>query len=149
MKKDETGLKSLPAVKEKKTGAQLILEEREHQIQDLHFSNEHDDQLNKGQLLFLAQYCLFSNNDNVPKEGWSTDYLKQIHLKTRIEQLTIAGAVIAAEIDRRLRIQVGLTPEEEKELTMLTEMRTNPDVFITQEEFEHWHELRKKKYGEY
>ena len=143
MKKEDT------SIKEKKTGAQLISEERDHQIKDLHFSNEHDDQLNKGQLLFLAQYCLFSNNDNVPKEGWSTDYLKQIHLKTRIEQLTIAGAVIAAEIDRRLRIQVGLSKEEETELEKLTEMRTDPERWMTQEEFERWHELRKKKYGEY
>ena len=49
----------------------------------------------------LAHYILFSNNKNLPKNVWSIDYIKQIHLKPLNQQFAIAGALIAAEIDLR------------------------------------------------
>lgn len=134
---------------ELKSGIELIADERNVQIEKLHFTPEKDDNLNKGQLLNLAMYCILSNNDYLPKDTWSIDYLKSLHKKPRIEQLTIAGALIAAEIDRRLRLRVGLSDEEEKDLIRLTEMRTDPNKNMTQDEFEYWHKLRMKKYGEY
>lgn len=130
-------------------GLDLVIEECRHVIEDLKFTAEHDDKLTGSQLLYLAQYCIFSNNDYLPKDTWSIDYIKQLHMKSRIDQLTIAAGLIISEINRRLRIKIGLNESEECELVKLTAERLNPDKWMTQEEFERWHELRKKKYGEY
>lgn len=99
-----------------KTGIELIAEERKHQIDDLGFTPEKDQKLDKGELLMLAQYCVLSNEDHKPTKIWSKDYLAGLHLKTRIEQLTIAGAVIAAEIDRRLQCLKDHRSEENEEI---------------------------------
>jgi hypothetical protein len=86
------------------TGLEWIALKRKEQIEKHNFTSEHDDKHNKGQLLMLAHYCILSNNDNMPKdETWRKDYLSSFFLLPRIEQLAIAGALIAAEIDRRQR----------------------------------------------
>ena len=86
-----------------KTGVELIAEERQKQINVHGFTPEHDDKFTGGQLKFLAQYLLFGNDCFLPKDTWSIDYIKSLHFLPFIEQLTIAGALIAAEIDRRIR----------------------------------------------
>jgi len=89
-----------------KTGIDLVIKERKHQIEDLNHTSEKDDKLVNSQLLYLAQYCIFSNNEYLPKDNtWHKDYISQLHNKTRIEQLTISAALIIAEIDRRLRLE--------------------------------------------
>ena len=87
------------------TGIELITKERQEQIQKHGFDETNDDKLVNSQLLYLAQYILFSNDCNLPKDTWSKDYIYQLHLKPRIEQLAIAAALIAADIDRRMRLE--------------------------------------------
>jgi len=83
---------------------EAVIEERRHQIEDLGHTMEKDDLLVNGELLTFVSYFVMSNEDNFPKNGWNKDYLKQVHLKPRIEQLQIANAVLTAEIDRRKRL---------------------------------------------
>jgi hypothetical protein len=82
------------------TGIEHITKKRVEQFA-LDFDAEHDAKFTKGQLLMLANYLIFSNDNNMPKDSWSVDYLKQILRLPRLDQLAIAGALIAAEIDRR------------------------------------------------
>ena len=96
------------------TGIELIALEREAQIKSLGFSVENDAKRPFGELLQLAIYCIFSNNDNLPKHGFSGDYIKQLHYKSRIEQLAIAGALIAAEMDVRI-LEIENKEKESKE----------------------------------
>ncbi len=84
-------------VKDMKTGAQLITEERERQLQ-LGFDASHDDTHKNEALLHAARYCI--NGEGWP---WTGAGAYGIFKKTRIRQLTIAGGLIAAEIDRLQR----------------------------------------------
>jgi hypothetical protein len=82
------------------TGIEMITEKRMEHFK-LGFNAEHDSKFQDGQLIILAHYIMLSNNEHLPKEGWSLDYVKQIFLLPRLEQLAIVGSLIAAEIDRR------------------------------------------------
>jgi hypothetical protein len=87
------------------TGIELITQERHEQIEKHGFTAEHDDLLPRGQLLRFASYLISSDNSYMPK-SWDVDYIKSMHLKPRIQQLQIAGAFIAAEIDRLQRLPI-------------------------------------------
>lgn len=91
---------------------ELITEERKRQIETKGYTLEHDSAYKDGELAFLACYyampCLIVRGDRynryviLPDDfrqetGWSISP-RQEH--TRLRQLTIAGALIAAEIDR-------------------------------------------------
>lgn len=91
-----------------KTGIELIAEERKEQIEK-HGFNVHDDSevYSDGELALAAQYALTMDRELYPTawEFWWHD--KMVEKKKRlsdqefrIEQLKIAGALIAAEIDR-------------------------------------------------
>jgi hypothetical protein len=86
-----------------KNALELIAEERKHQMEKLGFTLEYDlENRSDGSLLQLAYYMIFSNDKNMPeKKGWSQDYIRKFLLLPRIKQLTIAAALIAAEIDLR------------------------------------------------
>lgn len=98
-----------------KNAISLVQEERLNHSK-LGFTEEHDDKLTDGQLMYLAQYCIFSNDEYLPKKGWDMDYLRQLHLKSKEEQLVIGASILCAEIDRRLRILRNALKElQEKE----------------------------------
>ena len=74
------------------TGAQLIYAERERQIRIFGYNSEHDDAHSDGQLTMLAEKYMFGS-----KAGLNTT------VDGRIYELSKAGALIAAEIDRLQR----------------------------------------------
>lgn len=89
-----------------KTGIELIVQERKEQIEKHNRTVEHDVHSNdQGQLRFAADFIIsyikFSPNpDNFKPEGWDIDYWSKLCKKSYRERLIIAGALIAAEIDR-------------------------------------------------
>ncbi|GAB3701545.1 hypothetical protein GCM10027592_29800 [Spirosoma flavus] len=85
-----------------KTGVELIAEERDEQINKHGWSAERDDANDKGQLTEAAIFALTGDGDYWP-ETWSYEFADKINAKTHLESLIVAGAFIAAEIDRLLR----------------------------------------------
>lgn len=85
-------------------GIELIAKERQEQIEKHQFTIEHDSKFKDGELIVFANYLLLSNEDKIPKE-FNQDMVRQIHCKPYIQQLSIAGALIAAEIDRILNLK--------------------------------------------
>lgn len=95
-----------------KTGAELIAQERAEQIQKHGFTPERDRAYTDQELLqaavslLLLDETLFLYNGGSEDaadcwpENWNFDLFCKIESKDRIEQLQIAGALIAAEIDR-------------------------------------------------
>jgi hypothetical protein len=87
------------------TGIELIAKERQEQIEKHGHTLENDDKLVNGELLKFARYLISSDGEYFPPiNRWHKDFVYQMFLKPRIEQLQIAGAFIAAEIDRLQRI---------------------------------------------
>ena len=82
-----------------KTGAELIASERTRQISEEEFTWNHDDQYVEQQLV-KAAICYAKPDDS----GWPWD-MEWWKPTTTIRNLTKAGALIAAEIDRLQRIQ--------------------------------------------
>jgi hypothetical protein len=83
-----------------KTGIELIAIERQEQIEKHGFDKNHDEEMSNGELKDAAIYLLTGELKYFP--NWD----ERFHLKFRskfsneIETLKIAGALIAAEIDR-------------------------------------------------
>lgn len=92
-----------------KTGAELITEERQRQIEVENWTSEHDDKHTGNQLEAAAEsYLVFGNlfryQTEPPKVWpWNPSWWKPSNNKIR--NLVKAGALIAAEIDRLQRIQ--------------------------------------------
>jgi len=92
-----------------KTGIELITKERDEQISKHGRTIRKDVEINKkAQLSFAAailtcptpeQYADSSNNYACPT-GWDINVWNKMRLKSYKERLIIAGALIAAEIDR-------------------------------------------------
>ena len=92
-----------------KTGIELIAEERIEQIEkhrctiDYDISNNDQDQLALAAAILMEfkdnEYCLLIAKDVCP-DGWSLKVWDHMWNKPYIERLIIAGALIAAEIDR-------------------------------------------------
>jgi len=100
-----------------KTGAELIAEERKRQIEVEDWTPEHMEMMNGQMAVAGACYALgtaeiISNEDNAWKEQygisatgfwpWDDEWYKPTP-QDPIRQLTKAGALIAAEIDRLQR----------------------------------------------
>lgn len=86
------------------TGIEHIAKERQEQIEKHGRTVEQDVELNDEQQLKDASMILLLQSeewdeDEIPK-GWDYKIWKHIIGKSEIERLTIAGAFIAAEIDR-------------------------------------------------
>lgn len=97
-------------VPEPATGAELIAAERQRQVRAEGWSASHDDSHNHGELAISAAcYAAHGTDAEVSMHGedampWgSCDDKRRKH--DRVRQLTIAGALIAAEIDRLLRLK--------------------------------------------
>lgn len=92
-----------------KTGIESIAQERAEQIEKHGFTVQSDriDNIG-GELVLLIKYLLLDNNDaekdNLREyfEGcsYNMSYIDKFDTKTKLERLVIAGALIAAEIDR-------------------------------------------------
>jgi len=95
------------------TGIELIAQERERQITYSGYTAEHDDKHDKGELASAACYFAWpielgiSHRQIVASDlypwNWSEGHADREY-KPRIRQLAIAGALIAAEIDRLQRL---------------------------------------------
>lgn len=91
-----------------KTGIELIAEERQRQIEVEKFSPEHDDRWGKGQLA-MAAICYAEPGNHYPEVKpfgfpWDVEWWKP-DPKNPIRDLIKAGALIAAEIDRLIRVE--------------------------------------------
>lgn len=87
-----------------KTGIELIAEERQEQIKKHKWSLFHDTKHNNNELIYAAAYALEPNKFNGSRFDWISFQLK-IDSKAEIERLKVAGALIAAEIDRLQNIE--------------------------------------------
>ena len=87
------------------TGIELIAKERQEQIEKHGRTVALDDEMNQGgQLPWAAAHLLakdFSEQlEDCCPDGWDEEIWDKMVGKTRIERLSIAGALCAAEIDR-------------------------------------------------
>lgn len=83
-----------------KTGIQLITEERYEQISKHGYTNDHDKRVNEdGELITAAIAIIGATDRDFPPE-WNYTQVKYMCAKSYKERLSIAGALIAAEIDR-------------------------------------------------
>ena len=83
-----------------KSGSELIKEERLRQITKEGWSAEHDKEHDVMEFVKAAQAYLMINEDNIIRAGvwpWTGGFFKP---KDAIRDLTRAGALIAAAIDR-------------------------------------------------
>lgn len=110
-----------------KTGIERIAAERQRQISAEGWSAAHDDAHDSGEMA-VAALCYLANvvddiypdllASSAPLHGpgsmpdvwpWSSGWWKP---KTPVQDLVRAGALIAAEIDRRLRAGESIEPQE-------------------------------------
>ena len=92
----------------KKSGAQLIAEERKEQIKKHGFDVTNDEDYSNMELIQAALFCIDAGTPvghglKTYKEWpqyWGTRFENKILNKDRVNQLRVAGAFIAAEIDR-------------------------------------------------
>lgn len=86
-------------------GVNLIAQERKEQLEKHKRSIESDVEINlKGQLAYAAT-ALLEEDPNLFPDGWNIELCNHMINKDRVAQLSIAGALIAAEIDRLLYLQ--------------------------------------------
>jgi hypothetical protein len=83
------------------TGAELIAAERERQVSEEGWSEAHDDQHRRGELVTAA--CCYAAGSPVYGAGWPWD-MNWWRQADSVRNLTKAGALIAAEIDRLQRL---------------------------------------------
>lgn len=93
-----------------KTGVQLISEERQKQIDKHGFTgqhhNDHPEWYDNFQLQYAAIGLLSAefqegiDSQEACPDGWDEEWVRRLLAKTREQRLVIAGALIAAEIDR-------------------------------------------------
>lgn len=83
-----------------KTGIELIAIERQEQIEKHGWSSEHDSYNDNQELLQAARFAL--GVDEWP-DNWDLTFADKIAAKDEIGKLKVAGAFIAAEIDRLQR----------------------------------------------
>ncbi len=81
-----------------KTGIELIAEEREWQISAMGWTADHDDTHTEEEMVSAAVAYAWNNEDMWP---WEAEAWKPSD--DQICNLTKAGALIAAEIDRLIR----------------------------------------------
>lgn len=101
-----------------KTGIELIAEERQEQIKKHGRTIESDVAINpNGELCWAASLLLRTDDQVSPMDllaptklkNWDQEILKRMDAKRYEQRLIIAGALIAAEIDR-LQALKSITP---------------------------------------
>ncbi len=95
-----------------KTGIELIAEERQEQIGKHKWDEEHDSEHREGQLAIAASFAINPVESpsllDVGYGGWE-EFEEKICNKSYKDRLIIAGALLAAEIDR---LNITLKEEE-------------------------------------
>jgi len=83
------------------TGVEMIALEREEQIIKHRYTSDWDANQTNVQLTDAAIYAINGDYETYPKD-WDPEYKDKIggKGKTYIQRLAVAGALIAAEIDR-------------------------------------------------
>ena len=109
-----------------KTGLELIAEERQEQIEKHGFDVKHDKELYEADELVDAAVFAITGDYNFYPKTWGDWWANKMIAKTnatphsKIERLRIAGALLAAEIDRlqsgEMPIEKIDKPEERDEL---------------------------------
>lgn len=98
-----------------KTGIELIAIERQEQIEKHGRTIYHDTKINSnGELKQVARYLLGIGTEQEYPRNWSKDFQFAVDRKSQKEKLIIAGALIAAELDR---INYKITIEVKEELS--------------------------------
>ena len=82
------------------TGIELIAQERKEQIEKHGRTIAQDKQHNRRNELILGTIALLEDKEDLFPFKWDRIVCRHMFLKGRVEQLAIAGALIAAEIDR-------------------------------------------------
>lgn len=100
-------------------GVEQIKKERISQIEKHGFTVDHDKHHKNNQLIRAAKFCLNNIDFDWPSD-WDSKYAKKISGKKYVEQLAIAGALIAAEIDR-IKHSVDLSPINANDTYKLTD----------------------------
>ena len=94
----------------------LIFEERQSQINDHGFSNEHalnhPEFYEEGEHLDAAIFCLMELNAFWPKH-WDEHYRDKVAAKGPINKLIVAAALIVAEIERLETIKFNIITDVE------------------------------------
>lgn len=86
-----------------KTGIELIAQERQEQIEKHGWDLSNDADYGKGELIDAARFSLTPGKQFLwpwHDFGIGTHFKEKIEKKQRLQQLIVAGAFIAAEIDR-------------------------------------------------
>ena len=85
-----------------KTGIELIATERQEQINKHGWTSEHDKSHENEELVRAAIYALDPCMDHFKQLdlGWGSFVSRIDNKDSRVDQLKVAGALIAAEIDR-------------------------------------------------
>ena len=78
----------------------MIAKERQEQIEKHGRSLHHDKEVNSNGQLLDAAVAIITLNPIFWPNGWDGETYQHIRKKSRIEALTIVGALVAAEIDR-------------------------------------------------
>jgi hypothetical protein len=95
-----------------KTGIELITQERTEQIEKHGYTSESDQRyFDEGQLKQSAIELLGESDESyyIP-DNWNVEQFKRMMKKPLVERLIIAGAFIAAEIDRLNSISMDRKP---------------------------------------
>lgn len=82
-----------------KTGAERIAKERQEQINKHGYDSSHDAEHVDNELIKAALFAINPYQFEPPYE-WERRFIDRIINKNKIERLVVAGALIAAEIDR-------------------------------------------------
>ncbi len=82
-----------------KAGIELIAEERKEQIEKHGWNLQTDSDYSNEELLKAALFCIDQKRFEWPWL-WISKFRDKILQKSRVDQLKVAGALIAAEIDR-------------------------------------------------
>jgi hypothetical protein len=88
---------------EKETGFESISRERIEQVTKHRRTLQLDKTYKSGQLVKAAQFCISLNNNDWPR-GWAKDRRDHIKKKSVADRYAIAGAFLAAEIDRQREV---------------------------------------------
>lgn len=87
-------------MEKKLTGVQMIAKERKEQIEKHGWDISHDEYYSDNELVKAALFCINSEVFEWPFQ-WDEKFRDKILKKpNRVERLRVAGALIAAEIDR-------------------------------------------------
>lgn len=82
------------------TGIELIAKERQEQIEKHKWTVDSDRKFNRNNQLVDASMSILCGCEAYRPKDWNSNLFDKIHNKPRIEKLAIAGALLAAEIDR-------------------------------------------------